>query len=283
VLLLRIGAAGRSVFHATPRPEQIKREEKKNMIRRVLAIVCCFCVLAGTALAEDPPAKAGRDSSSASRDDNTVDVTAADMKGIPKHNRYFWATLAGGALGAGIGALLPPGSGKSAAKGALIGGGLASSLWLGTHKNDPSKYRPFAWIVGNAVLVGGVGWTICNCGKGFPIGALIGGGFTGAVQVFEPRGHKTISKITGAGEQQTQQQQVPQQQPPTNPPPQTTPPDQQPPQTPPPTQPPQETAPPDSTQAPPDNPQTPPDLEADVLPDNPQPKVQQNVPPPDRM
>lgn len=251
------------------------------MSRRMVAIVCCLCFLASTAFAGDLPVATGdRDSSSRANGDNASverDATSADVKGIPKRNRYAWATIAGGALGAGIGALLPPGSGKSAAKGALIGGGLSSSLWLSSHKNEPSKYRPFAWIVGNAVLAGGVGWAICNCGKGFPIGALIGGGFTGVIQVFEPRHHKTLSKITGAGEQQTQPQQtVPQQPPPSNPPPQTPPPDQPPQETPPPSQPPQENASPDDKQAPPQT-------EADNLPDRPQPKIQPDQPPQDRI
>jgi hypothetical protein len=263
-------------------------EERKNMSRRLLAIVCCVCFLATTSFAGDPPAaSAGRDSSSRANGDNATadrEATSADVVGIPKRHRYIWATIAGGALGAGIGALLPPGSGKSAAKGALMGGGLASSLWLSSHKNDPMKYRPFAWIVGNAVLVGGAGWAICNCGKGFPIGALIGGGFTGAVQVFEPRHHSTLSKITGAGENNPQQ--PPPQQQPTTPPPQAQPqpppqsnqlPDQPPPPPPPPTdQPPQGNASPDNTQ-------TPPQTEAENLPDSPQPKGQPDSPPPDRM
>jgi hypothetical protein len=266
-------------------------EERKNMSRRLLAIVCCVCFLATTSFAGDPPAaSAGRDSSSRANGDSATagrEATSADVVGIPKHHRYIWATIAGGALGAGIGALLPPGSGKSAAKGALMGGGLASSLWLSSHKNDPMKYRPFAWIVGNAVLVGGAGWAICNCGKGFPIGALIGGGFTGAVQVFEPRHHPTLSKITGAGEN-TPQQPPPQQQQ-TTPPQQQTqppPPSNQPPDQPPPPPPPPSNQPPDQPppgNASPDNTQTPPQTEADNLPDSPQPKGQPDSPPPDRM
>jgi hypothetical protein len=172
-----------------------------------------------------------------------------------------------------------------------MGGGLASSLWLSSHKNDPMKYRPFAWIVGNAVLVGGVGWSICNCGKGFPIGALIGGGFTGAVQVFEPRHHRTISKITGASEnapQQTQPQAPPTEPPPTNPPP-TQPEITAPPAPPPPMPPPPQTTPPPPP--PPDQPpeenavpdnQQPPQSEAENLPDSPQPKSQPGSPPEER-
>ncbi|HKD45851.1 MAG TPA: hypothetical protein VKD24_09335 [Candidatus Angelobacter sp.] len=271
------------------------------MNRRLLAIICCLCFLVGQGFAGDPQApRAESDSSSADRkaaipesDSSSVDreATAADVKGIPRRHRYPWAVVAGGALGAGIGALLPPGSGKSAAKGALMGGGLASSLWLSSHKNDPMKYRPFAWIVGNAVLAGGVGWSICNCGKGFPIGALIGGGFTGAVQVFEPRHHRTISKITGASEnapQQTQPQAPPTEPPPTNPPP-TQPEITAPPAPPPPMPPPPQTTPPPPP--PPDQPpeenavpdnQQPPESEAENLPDSPQPKSQPDSPPQER-
>jgi hypothetical protein len=266
-------------------------EERKNMSRRMLAIVCCLSFLAATAFAGDQPvASADRDSSSRANSDNATagrEATSADVVGIPKRHRYIWATIAGGALGAGIGALLPPGSGKSAAKGALMGGGLASSLWLSSHKNDPMKYRPLAWIAGNAVLVGGAGWAICNCGKGFPIGALIGGGFTGAVQVFEPRHHSTLSKITGAGENNPQPQVTPQQQPPEPPPqaqPTTPPPSNQPPDQPPPPPPPSNQPPDQAPQgnASPDNTQTPPQTEAENLPDSPQPKGQPDSPP-DRM
>ncbi len=247
------------------------------MNRRMLAIVCCLCLLAGKGFAGDPQkTSADNDSSSSSSrlDASSADrdATAADVKGIPKRHRYGWATVAGGALGAGIGALLPPGSGKSAAKGALIGGGLASSLYLASHKNDPSKYRPFAWIVGNAVLAGGMGWAICNCGKGFPIGALIGGGFTGAVQAFQPRHHRTLSKITGATPPPPEQQPAPpapQAQPPVPPPQQTPPP-------PPPPQPPQGDVSLDDAQA---QPQT----EANNLPDSPQPKEDRDFPPQERL
>lgn len=242
------------------------------MSRRMLAIVCCLCVLVATGFAGDPQTtRADNDSSSASRDANS-----ADVKGIRTHHRYAWATVAGTALGAGIGALLPPGSGKSAAKGALIGGGLTSLLYLSSHKNDPTKHRPFAWIVTNAVLAGGVGWAICNCGKGFPIGAAIGGGFTGAVQAFAPRHHPTLTKYTGATppeEQQPQPQPQPQPQlqaptppePPPPPPPQT---QQQIPQPPPPPPPPQD------DNVPPDDAQAMPQSGAGNLPDSPQPKIQ---------
>ncbi len=254
------------------------------MHRRMLAMVCCLCLLGATAFAGDPPPapRADRDSSSADRD-----VSSADLKGIPKRHRYFWAIGGGALLGAGIGALLPPGSGKSAAKGSLIGGGLASFLYLGSHKNEAGDYRPWAWIATNAVLGGGIGWAVCNCGTGFGVGAGIGGGFTAAVQAFEPRHHPTLTKYTGATPpppppQQQQPQTAPppppQQQPPLTAPPAPPPPSPPPPQTnpPPPNQPPQENAPPDDAQA----------LllhhEAENLPDSPQPNYRPDFPPQER-
>jgi hypothetical protein len=231
--------------------------------------------VAATAFAEDPPAKAKAASDSSSS--ATRDASSVDVAGIPKHHRYFWAIAGGAALGAGIGALLPPGSGKSATKGMLIGGSLASMLYLAGHKDEAGKYRPWAWIATNAVLVGGIGWSVCNCGSGFPIGAGIGGGFTAAVQAFEPRHHKTLSKYTGATQDTTQPQPPPQQQAPPQPPPQQQvppPPQTNPPQPPPQNQPPQAAVPPGGGQE---------QSQVDNLPDSPQPKEDRQDPPPERI
>jgi hypothetical protein len=224
--------------------------------------------------AEDPPPRprASNDSSSSSST-ATRDASSVDVVGIPKHHRYFWAIAGGAALGAGIGALLPPGSGKSATKGMLIGGSAASLFYLASHKDEAGKYRPWAWIATNATLVGGIGWTVCNCGSGFPIGAGIGGGFTAAVQAFQPRHHKTLTKYTGATDTTPpppppQQQPAPQQAPP---PPQT--PQTNPPPPPPQNQPPQAAAPRD------DDAQTAEQKQAENLPDAPQPKQDRQDPP----
>lgn len=239
------------------------------MSRRISSILCCLCLLAATAFAEDPPPKGkpANDSSSATRDASSIDVV-----GIPKHHRYFWAIAGGAALGAGIGALLPPGSGKSATKGMLIGGGLTSMLYLAGHKDEGGKYRPWAWIASNAVLVGGIGWAICNCGGGFPVGAGIGGGFTAAVQAFQPRHHQTLSKYTGAD---TNPPPPPPQQQPAPPQQQQPPPQSNPPQPPPQNPPPQAAAPPDGAQAQPS--------QAENLPDSPQPKEDRQPPPQDQI
>ncbi len=251
------------------------------MNRRMLAIICCLCFLAGTSFAGDPKTGAGRDSSSSSSDVDASsadrDASSADLKGIPKRHRYWWATGGGAMLGAGVGALLPPGSGKSAAKGAFIGGGLASMFYLAGHKNEGGDYRPWAWIATNAMLGGGIGWAVCNCGTGFGVGAGIGGGFTAAVQAFEPRHHRTLSKYTGA----TQPQAPPPQQQPQTPPPQQTqpqppPPQNNPPQAPPPNQPPQGDAFFNDNQAPPQT-------EADKFPDSPQPNFAPDFPPQERL
>jgi hypothetical protein len=241
------------------------------MSRRLLSILCCVCLFVATAVAEDPPSKP-RDSNDSSSS-ATRDAASVDVAGIPKHHRYFWAIAGGAALGAGIGALLPPGSGKSATKGLLIGGSLASLLYLASHKDEGGKYRPWAWIATNATLVGGIGWSVCNCGGGFPVGAGIGGGFTAAVQAFEPRHHKTLSKYTGATPPDTTT--------PPPPPQQQQPPPQQPPQTNPPPPPPQ-SQPPQGSEPPPDEAQVVPYNQADNLPDSPQPKVPHD-PPPERL
>jgi hypothetical protein len=227
------------------------------MSRRMLSILCCLCLLVAPSFAGNQPVQSAdsNDGSSATRD-----ASSADVKGIPKRHRYPWAIVAGAALGAGVGALLPPGSGKSAAKGSLIGGSLASFFYLSAHKNEPSKNRPAAWIITNAVLGGGIGWSVCNCGKGFPIGALLGGGFTGVVQAIEPRHHPTLTKYTGATQPQA-------------PPPQQAPPPPPPPQNPPPNPPPQENQSPDDAQA------QPPQSEAENLPDSPLPNDRPNFPP----
>jgi hypothetical protein len=225
------------------------------MSRRMLSILCCLCLLVAPSFAGNQAAQSGdsNDSSSATRD-----ASSADVKGIRSRHRYPWAIVAGATLGAGVGALLPPGSGKSAAKGLLIGGSLASLLYLSGHKNEPARYRPVAWIITNAVLGGGIGWSVCNCGNGFPIGAALGGGFTGVVQAIEPRHHPTLSKYTGATPPPPQQQT-----PPPPPPQQTQPPPQDPP--------PQENQSRDEAQA------QPPQSGAENLPDSPRPNYRPDL------
>jgi hypothetical protein len=233
----------------------MKLNEKPRMSRQALATVCVMLLLAtmpGFASGQ-APRDSTSDSSATAGGSANRDVTTADLKGITRKHRYIWAVAGGAAVGAGIGALLPPGSGKSAVKGMLIGGSAASFFYLPGHKEAADGFRPLAWIATNTVLGGGIGWTLCNCGLGFGVGALIGGGITAITQAVRPRHHRTLSTYTGA---QTPPQNPPpqQQQPPVNPPPQQQPPQSQ--QNPPQANPPQTTPPPDQ---PPDAPQPQPD------------------------
>ncbi|HEY6273352.1 MAG TPA: hypothetical protein VIX19_15335, partial [Terriglobales bacterium] len=97
-----------------------KQKAKQRISRRVLGMACVVLLL-GTLPGFGGDRAGSTDSSS--NDSNTTsanssrDVSSADMKGIPKHYRYYWAMAGGAALGAGVGALLPPGSGTSATKG----------------------------------------------------------------------------------------------------------------------------------------------------------------------
>jgi hypothetical protein len=239
-----------------------------RMSRRALAVMCVLLVLAtvpgfASDRARDSSSNDNRGSansnSSTSAGTANRDVDASDLKGITKKHHYWWAMGGGAAIGAGIGALLPPGSGKSATKGMLIGGSAASFFWLAGHRDAAEGWRPLAWIATNTILATGLGWTFCNCGTGAWTGALIGGGFTALVQAVEPRHHPTLTKYTGADQNQPMQnpppQQQQQQQPPVNPPPQ-----QQQPQSPPPN-PPQ--ANPPQTAPPPDQPPDAPEPKSD--------------------
>src|SRR5438105_15896491 len=102
-----------------------------------------------------------------------------DLKGINPHRyRYIFSVLGGAAVGAGVGAIL--GSGNDLTKGALIGGGAVSSLYLSSNRNAARGYRDWAYILSHTALGTGAGWTLCGCGDGAVSGALIGGGGTAA-------------------------------------------------------------------------------------------------------
>jgi hypothetical protein len=211
----------------------MKPKEKGGMSRRTWAVMCVMLLLASLpglasggardGSGEDSRSAGSTDSASAGTANRDVDVQ--DLKGITRKHRYWWAMAGGAAVGAGIGALLPPGSGKSATKGMLIGGSLASFFYLGGNRQAADGYRPLAWIATNTVLGTGVGWTVCNCGVGAWTGALIGGGFTAIVQAVRPRHHPTLTKYTGAADSNQAPQNPPPQpnQPPVNPPPQSQP------------------------------------------------------------
>ena len=228
------------------------------MNRRQLGAILSVFLLVLPAIAADPAGKSGDRAKTAINSTNR-DVTAADVKGIPKGHRYMWSIIGGSALGAGLGAIS---SGKGAVKGAFIGGGAASSFYLSKNKRAGGSARPWAWVLGNGALVAGLGWAICDCGGGFGAGALIGGGGTALVQALRPH-QKTLTQITGADDQ-TPPNPPATTQPPQNPPPDQTskPPQSNPPQNPPPDQ---------TNNPPPSNP-----LENE-LPDKPQPKDFQDL------
>ena len=119
-----------------------------------------------------------------------------DLKGIPKHRKYFWAVVGGAAVGTGIGIVLPGGT-KSAVKGLMIGSGGASLWYLSRHPNGAGDWTSWAYVGTNTTLGGGLGWSICNCSEGFALGALGGGGGTALIQAMGTRS-RTIADITGA-------------------------------------------------------------------------------------
>ena len=146
--------------------------------KKKLLIVVCLSLLALPAFAADP------------------DVSARDLKGIPKRHKYLTSIVAGAAIGAGIG-ILAPGGNRSLVKGLLIGGSGASSLYLWSHPHAAGEWNQWAHVASNAGLASGVGWTLCNCGAGAGIGALLGGGGTLAIQSFGTH-DRTIAKAAGA-------------------------------------------------------------------------------------
>ena len=126
--------------------------------------------------------------------DNTI--SPKDLKGIPRHHRYFWAVAGGAAVGAGIGVFLPGGT-KTAIKGLMIGSG-GSSLWyLSRHPNAVGDWTPWAYVGTNTTLGGGLGWLACDCGTGFGLGALAAGGGTALIQAMGTN-NQTVADVTGA-------------------------------------------------------------------------------------
>lgn len=104
---------------------------------------------------------------------------ARDLKGLrhPSAHRWFYATAGGALLGMGIGRLLGGGA-PNYGKGLMLGGGLASDMYLLSHRGTASGWRDWAFIGSNTMLGGGAGWTLCGCNTGLVSGMLIGGGGT---------------------------------------------------------------------------------------------------------
>lgn len=124
------------------------------------------------------------------------DISPKDLKGIPKHHKYAWAIAGGAAVGIGIGILLPGGS-KTALKGLMIGSGSSSLWYLSRHPNAAGQWNSWAYVATNTTLGGGIGWLACDCGTGFGLGALGGGGGTALIQAMGTR-NRTIADLTGA-------------------------------------------------------------------------------------
>jgi len=152
------------------------------MIYRMLVIILCFTsLLAGTGLAEDR------------------DISARDLKGVPKSHRYLWAMVGGAGVGAGIG-IIAPGGTKSAIKGALLGGSLTSAIYLAKKPRAADGWRDWAHVGTNAALGTGILWTLCNCHEGAWAGGLIGGGGTAVYQALGSHDHR-IATLTGSNPQ----------------------------------------------------------------------------------
>jgi hypothetical protein len=148
------------------------------MGRRALSLVICIIFsCAGNTFAADR------------------DVSARDLKGIPKSHRYLWAVIGGTAAGAGLG-IIAPGGTKSAFKGALLGGSLTSAFYLAKNPRAAYGSRGWAHVGTNAALGTGILWTLCNCGSGAWAGGLIGGGGTALYQGFGSHNSR-ISKFSG--------------------------------------------------------------------------------------
>jgi hypothetical protein len=98
---------------------------------------------------------------------------AADPLKIKKH-KYLYTTIGGAAFGAGIGAIAH-GSGN-VTKGALLGGGGASAVYLHFNHKAAGDHRPIAYFATHSALGLGAGWTVCGCGTGAVAGLLVGAG-----------------------------------------------------------------------------------------------------------
>ena len=109
----------------------------------------------------------------------------------PRRYSYLFSVLGGAALGAGVGAML--GSGNALAKGALIGGGGVSELYLTSFPNFAQGYRSWGFLLSNTALGAGLGWTLCGCNNGLAAGSLIGGGGTAALEAWHAKQNTTTA------------------------------------------------------------------------------------------
>ena len=109
--------------------------------------------------------------------DHYRDPDKRDLHGISaKRHRLIFSTIAGAALGTGAGALLAGSGGLG--KGFLIGSGLGSAWYMHRHPNAGENWHDLDLIASHTALVGGLGWTLCDCHTGLGVGSLVGGGAT---------------------------------------------------------------------------------------------------------
>ncbi|HKD92400.1 MAG TPA: hypothetical protein VKB56_10860 [Terriglobales bacterium] len=106
-------------------------------------------------------------------------ITLRDLKGLrhPSAHRWFYATAGGALLGLGIGRLVG-GGGPNYGKGLMLGGGIASDMYLLSHHDTASGWREWAFVGSNTMIGGGAGWALCGCNTGLVSGLLIGSGGT---------------------------------------------------------------------------------------------------------
>jgi hypothetical protein len=99
-------------------------------------------------------------------------------------------------LGLGI---IAPGGGKSAFKGALIGGSATSAFYLIKDPRAAGDNRALAHLVTNTLLGTGIFWTVCDCSGGAWSGAFIGGGGTAIIQAFGTH-NRSLAKLGGTAQ-----------------------------------------------------------------------------------
>jgi hypothetical protein len=151
-----------------------------DSLRKLLTLVVALCVMlvfATPSFAGGPP-----------------NIKQDLRKVTPRRYSYLFSVLGGAALGAGVGAIL--GSGNALAKGALIGGGGISEMYLTSFPDFATGYRSWGFLLSNTALGAGLGWTLCGCNNGLAAGALVGGGGTAALEAWHAKQNTTTASAS---------------------------------------------------------------------------------------
>lgn len=151
-----------------------------DSVRKLLTLVVALCVV----LVFTTPSFAG----------GPPNIKQDLRKASPRRYSYIFSVVGGAALGAGVGAML--GHGSALAKGALIGGGSISELYLTSFPDFASGYRSWGFILSNTALGAGLGWTLCGCNNGLAAGSLIGGGGTAALEAWHAKQNTTTARAS---------------------------------------------------------------------------------------